>query len=206
MTQVQFAKDVVADIETYYCINPLRVYASGKSNGGGFTAYLACRPDTSVLFAAFAPVSPALYPESLAFDGCDPARPVPTITSHGIVDDTIPFIGRNDSKTGQYGVGSATINVPLWRRQWAIRNGCYSRDSLPNPTYTLNPYTDATEEVWQCNAEFYAFTTSTLGHSWPTTHGLDSSGAPNNTASYNLTSPSILDFFSRTTLPITYLQ
>ncbi|CDZ96634.1 hypothetical protein [Phaffia rhodozyma] len=206
---VQFAKDVVADISSHYCINPVRVYASGKSNGGGFTAYLACRPDTSTLFAAFAPVSPvspALYNGTLAFSGCDPSRPVPIINSHGVVDQTIPFEGRNVSATGDYGVGTATINVSLWRRQWAIRNGCYSNGSLPDPTYTIHPYPNATEEVWQCNAVLEAFTTSDLGHSWPTTLGLDSSGAPNNTASYNLTNPSILDFFSVNTLPIGYLK
>ena len=200
--QVQFAKDVVADISSNYCINPTRVYASGKSNGGGFTAYLACRADTTLLFAAFAPISPALYPQSLAFEGCDPARPVPIINSHGVVDQTIPYLGRNDSATGQYGVGSATINVPLWRQQWAVRNGCYYNGSAyPSPSVSM-PYVNTTEYVWECEAEFEAFTVSNLGHSWPTTQGLDASGAPNNTASFNITSPDMVAFFSRNTLPL----
>jgi poly(3-hydroxybutyrate) depolymerase len=198
---VQFAKDVVADIQNAYCIDRTRTYASGKSNGGGFTAYLACRPDTSVLFAAFAPVSPALYPESLAFGGCNPARPVPIINAHGVLDTTIPYLGRNDTN-GTYGVGQATINVPLWRRQWARRNGCQS----DRPDVTTYPYPNTTETIWRCDATVQAYTVADLGHSWPTTQALDASGRPNNTASFNLTSPAIITFFSVNSLPLQYLK
>jgi poly(3-hydroxybutyrate) depolymerase len=193
---------VVADISDNYCIDPKRIYASGKSNGGGFTAYMACRQDTTRIFAAFAPVSPALYNGTLAFSGCDPARPIPIITSHGVEDQTIPFDGRNDS-SGAYGVGTATINVSLWREQWAVRNGCAetSNGSYPPPTDVTNPYANTTEYVWSCDAEIQAYTVSNLGHSWPTTQGLDSSGAPNNTASFNFTDPPLVDFFSKQTLP-----
>ncbi|KAI9636348.1 Alpha/Beta hydrolase protein [Dioszegia hungarica] len=197
---VQFAKDIVTDIQNAYCVDRIRIYASGKSNGGGFTAYLACRPDTSVLFAAFAPVSPALYPESLAFKGCNPARAVPIINAHGVLDTTIPFAGRNDTN-GTYGVGVATINVPLWRRQWAIRNGC----KTDVPAVQTNPYPNTTEMIWRCNTTFQAYTVSNLGHSWPTTGALDASGAPNNTASFNLTSPAMITFFDVNPLPFQYI-
>lgn len=199
---MQFAKDIVTDIQNAYCIDRTRIYATGKSNGGGFTAYLACRQDTSTLFAAFAPVSAALYPESLAFGGCNPARSVPIITSHGVLDTTIPYIGRNDSN-GTYGVGTATINVPLWRRQWALRNGCKS----DIPTTTTYPYPNTTELVWRCNGStIQAYTISNLGHTWPTTQGLDASGAPNNTASFDLTYPAILTYFSVNSLPFQYIK
>lgn len=199
--QVQFAKDIVTDIQNAYCIDRTRTYASGKSNGGGFTAYLACRPDTSVLFAAFAPVSPALYPQSLAFGGCNPARAVPIINSHGVLDTTIPFLGRNDTN-GTYGTGTATIDVRLWRRQWALRNGC----STDKVDVTTTPYVNTTEQIWRCNETVQAYTVSSLGHSWPTTQALDASGAPNNTAPFNLTSPAIITFFSVHSLPLSYLK
>lgn len=192
----------MADIQSAYCIDRSRVYASGKSNGGGFTAYMACRQDTSTLFAAFAPVSPALYPQSLAFSGCNPARAVPIVNSHGVVDTTIPFNGRNDTN-GTYGTGTATINVPLWREQWALRNGCAN----DTPTSTTNPYPNTTELAWNCgSATLQAYTVANLGHSWPTTQGLDSSGAPNNIASFNLTSPDVLAFFSANSLPAQYIS
>jgi polyhydroxybutyrate depolymerase len=177
------------------------VYAAGKSNGGGFTAYLACRQDTSTLFAAFAPVSPALYPASLAFSGCNPARPVPIINSHGVIDGTIPFNGRNDSVTGKYGVGTSTINVPQWRSEWAVRNGGYP---IAEASITSAPNT--TEEIFNGKATFIAFSTSNLDHSWPTTQGLDASGAPHNKANFNITDPSILAFFTANQLPSSYLR
>ncbi|KAK4686350.1 polyhydroxybutyrate depolymerase, partial [Tremellales sp. Uapishka_1] len=193
---VQFTKDILTDVSANFSVNPARIYASGKSNGGGFTAYLACRPDTSLIFAAFAPVSPALYPESLAFSGCNPSRPIPLINSHGVVDQTIPFYGRNDSKTGLYGVGTSTINVPQWREEWAIRNGCPNG----NATRTTMPYNQTIEQVWRCDEPVEAFTVANLGHSWPTTLGLDTSGGINSTASFNLTAPKLVHFFSQHSL------
>ena len=121
------------------------------------------------------------------------------------MDDTIPFEGRVDKATGQNGTGTSTINVPLWREQWAIRNGCYSQDGSVNATVVSEPYDDTTKYVWDCNAKFIGYTVSTLGHSWPTTQGLDGSGAPNNTASFNITSPDILQFFTDNILPLCYL-
>lgn len=68
------------------------------------------------------------------------------------------------------------------------------------------PYNETTKQVWDkenngCEAEVVAYTTEYLGHSWPTTLGLDSSGAPNNTAQFNLTDPGLVEFFGTWYLP-----
>lgn len=221
---VQFTKDILTDLTSFLCVDLHRIYASGKSNGGGFAAYLACREDTAGLFAAFAPVSAALYPESLAFSGiqgvddgqgqgqeeCEPGRSVPIINSHGEQDQTIPYLGRNDTApprgSGLYGEGTSTVNVPQWRAEWALRNGCASGQ----PDVSVDYYNGTTVQKWTaaqgCNAELVAYTTSYLGHSWPTTQGLDSSGAPNNTARFNFTDPAMLGFFTENWLGVEYVE
>ncbi|KAJ9657004.1 hypothetical protein H2198_004604 [Neophaeococcomyces mojaviensis] len=50
---LQFTSDLVAHIRNNYCVNPKQIYASGKSNGGGFVDLLACS-DNGNEFAAFA--------------------------------------------------------------------------------------------------------------------------------------------------------
>jgi polyhydroxybutyrate depolymerase len=54
---VLFTSDLITRLQTNYCVDPRRIYAAGKSNGGGFTGVLACRMAGRI--AAFAPVSGA---------------------------------------------------------------------------------------------------------------------------------------------------
>lgn len=59
---ITFTMDVMDEIEANLCIDTDRYYATGKSEGGGFAAMLACNATSSARFAAFAPVSGAFYP------------------------------------------------------------------------------------------------------------------------------------------------
>lgn len=72
-----------------YCLDSSRIYAAGKSNGGGLTGLLACDKKLSTQIAAFAPVSGAFYtkhaesvctgtfPQTVPIK-CDPGRsPIP---------------------------------------------------------------------------------------------------------------------------------
>ncbi|OCF43219.1 poly(3-hydroxybutyrate) depolymerase [Kwoniella heveanensis CBS 569] len=204
---IQFVKDILSDISSNYTVNPRRYYASGKSNGGGFTALLACRPDTSALFAAFAPVSPALYQEAKAFHDCHPARgrAVPIFHSHGIEDDDTPFHGRTKESNWIYG---PEPDVRDWRARWALRNGhpAPPEGGLPKPNKVYHPHINATEEVWDLGkAEIRALSVRGLGHSWPTTEGLDLAGRPNQTATFNFTGQHLVQFFSRHQLPEEFL-
>ena len=200
MAQVQYVKDILNDVASNYTIDSTRRYACGKSNGGGFTAMLACRPDTSLLFAAFAPVSPALYPGTFAFSGCNPSRPVPILHSHGIEDTITPFHGRGAMDVG-FG---PEPDVRDWRADWAERNGC-TKDQVSNSSVSY-PHDNTTEEVWECLTPVRALTMEGLGHAWPTTEGLDRAGAPNETATFNFTSSHLVQFFTDNPLPVKYLE
>lgn len=59
MNDIGFVEDLIKSLQSQYCIDSTRIYASGMSNGGGFTGTLACDPTASNLFAAFAPHSGA---------------------------------------------------------------------------------------------------------------------------------------------------
>jgi polyhydroxybutyrate depolymerase len=81
---VGFARDMVAAIESEYCIDTARVYATGFSNGSAMVFRLAC--EAADLFAAFAPVG-----GSLALFPCEPSVPRPTQIINNIPDPVVPF-------------------------------------------------------------------------------------------------------------------
>ena len=116
---LQFASDLLDHAAETYCIDTSRVFATGKSNGGGFVNYLACH-DISSRFTAFAPVAGAYY-TGFGADGadCKPARsPQPILEMHGYNDTTIAYYGDADHN------GGALPAVLDWARDWAGRNGC----------------------------------------------------------------------------------
>lgn len=198
---IAYVYDMINTVAATYNIDHSRIYACGKSNGGGFTALLACRPDTSATIAAFAPVSPALYQGTFSFHGCDPSRKTPIFHIHGVEDTITPFLGRTPEE-GSFG---PEPDVRVWRRQWAERNGC-AKGSYPGelaqPHNVTEVHAGAWEEVWDCpeGAEVRALSVEGLGHSWPSTAGWDTAGAPNNTANFNLTQQHLVQFFSRHSL------
>jgi polyhydroxybutyrate depolymerase len=82
---VGFTRDLVAAIESEYCIDPARVYATGFSNGAAMVFRLAC--ETADLFAAFAPVA-----GSVALPSCTPSRPRPVQVINNVSDPVVPFL------------------------------------------------------------------------------------------------------------------
>lgn len=60
LDDVQFVADLLDDLRRALCVDPARVFVTGKSEGGGLTALPACRLPTRI--AAFGTVSGAFYP------------------------------------------------------------------------------------------------------------------------------------------------
>jgi polyhydroxybutyrate depolymerase len=85
---VQFTKDLLALLESEYCIDPKRVYATGFSNGGFMSHMLAC--EMADTFAAVAPVSGVL---GIPTTSCLPSRPIPVLEMHGTADPVVPYDG-----------------------------------------------------------------------------------------------------------------
>lgn len=145
---VEFIRDLVAELEGAGSINPKRIYVTGISNGAEMSYRLAC--DASDVFAAFAPVSGAYQ----KYGDCNPTRPVPAVAFHGTDDKLLPYNG----------IPPLFPPVHDWAAAWAARNGC---TSIPTVTYQKG---DVTGETWSgCNqgADVVLYTIAGKGHSWP---------------------------------------
>jgi len=110
VNDVLFASDLLGHLQATLCINPLRIYATGFSNGGGMTNLLACKLASRI--AAFAPVSGSYPP---APGGCDPRRSVPIMEFHGTADPIVPYNGSRLKHEPP---------ISRWLQQWASRDGC----------------------------------------------------------------------------------
>ncbi|KND91590.1 Feruloyl esterase B [Tolypocladium ophioglossoides CBS 100239] len=128
VSDLVFTTDLVNRIKDNYCVDQSRVYATGHSNGAGFTGTLACSPEHGGQFAAFAPVSGAFYTDVKGDENCHPARsPLPMFEAHGTADPIIPY-------NGGKGRGGPLPSIPYWLSRWAQRNQCTtsSTKDLPN--------------------------------------------------------------------------
>ena len=146
---VAFTRDLLAAIEADHCIDTSRVYATGKSNGAGLAALLACQlPDT---FAAVAPVAPALYPGTRT--GCAEAPPTPILEIHGVADATIPYAGDPDRDLPA---------IPEWTQERADHNGCTASTTRTERDITTTRWTGCDHD-----AEVEHVAVDGGGHVWP---------------------------------------
>lgn len=59
VNDIKFTNDVLDEVSGELCVDEKRIFATGKSQGGGFVGRLACDSGLSARIAAFAPVSGA---------------------------------------------------------------------------------------------------------------------------------------------------
>lgn len=166
----QFTLDILTSLKSRYTLDNSRIYASGKSLGGGFVGTLACDKTLSNKFAAFAPVAGAFYikndtacaPRTIHIP-CDPGRVnIPIIEFHGEADDTIDYSGAVRS-------GQCVPWIPHWVRQWANRDGLEfpgNVSSAVTDDTTLYQFEDA--QGGQLGLVSHVYDVN-LGHSWPST-------------------------------------
>jgi polyhydroxybutyrate depolymerase len=158
---VGFVSDLLDWLETELCVDVSKIYATGKSNGGGFTGTLACDGSgTGDRIAAFAPVSGAFYD----FDGgagCKPDRKgLPVLEFHGSNDTTIPYEGGD-------GLGGSLPDIGAWLDWWAKWNGC------PEDGKKVSEVAEGEVQVtsWDCgknrDKEVIGYKVAGLGHDWP---------------------------------------
>jgi polyhydroxybutyrate depolymerase len=118
---MQYVSNVLDDLQRKFCVDPVRIYATGFSNGGGMTNFLACRLAGRI--AAFAPMSGEYYS---APGGCHPGRPVALLETHGTADPLVRYNGIPASANAAWQLPS----IPQWLQQWAARDGCTSGPTI----------------------------------------------------------------------------
>lgn len=111
-------------VERASCIDRSRVYATGVSNGGGFTARLGC--ELADRIAAIAPVAGGYAPPSR----CHPERPLPVLEVHGTSDDVVPYGGKPVDRSGTL---PSFISVTRFLREWATLDGCRGAPAQTTP-------------------------------------------------------------------------
>jgi polyhydroxybutyrate depolymerase len=153
---VQFTRDLLSLIESEYCIDPARIYATGMSNGGFMSHYLACT--MADVFAAVAPVAGVLgVPES----ECTPSRAVPIEDFHGTADPVVPYDGGSPL---QLLPPIDFRSVPSTLQFWQSTDACLGDGTVTyqNGTVTCVRWSD-------CNngADVELCTCAGEGHEWP---------------------------------------
>jgi polyhydroxybutyrate depolymerase len=111
------------------CADPARVGITGVSNGGGMSALMACR--AADLLAAAAPVAGGYS----TLPDCEPARPLPVLEIHGLLDHVVPYGGRKDD-----GAGAVGPYIDEWR----------GRDTCTGAPRRSRPAPNVLELRWAC--------------------------------------------------------
>lgn len=106
---VAAVRALLGRLQALPCVNSRRIYATGASNGGGFTARLGC--EMADRLAAIAPVAGGYAP----LGPCRPARPLPVFEIHGTRDQVVPYNGRGADQHG---------SVARFLGQWTKLDGC----------------------------------------------------------------------------------
>lgn len=129
---VAFTSAILDELERQYCIDVNRIYATGKSQGGGLVGVLACDPVMSRRIAAFSPVSGAFYQTNFGpvcdantvNIACNPGRSnIPILDFHGLADGTISYYGGSRR-------GGCLPAIPRYCKIWA------DQDVLTGPNVT----------------------------------------------------------------------
>jgi polyhydroxybutyrate depolymerase len=150
VNDVLFVSDLLNRLQAQLCIDPLRIYAMGFSNGGGMTNLLATRMAGRI--AAFASVSGSYYPVA---GGYHPVRPVPFLEIHGTADRVVPYDG---SRAKDY------ASVTSWLLAWAQRDHCSSR---PDIFLRLKTMIGIQWVGCQAGATIVHYSVMHDGHIWP---------------------------------------
>ncbi|KAM0263711.1 hypothetical protein ACHAQJ_001025 [Trichoderma viride] len=194
VNDVQFTADILNHVQSQYCIDPTRIFATGKSDGAGFCNVLACDSALSGRIAAFAPVSGAFYVDTLpcapnnVHMPCHSSRhDIPFLEFHGGNDTTINYQGGERKK-------ECLPSIPHFIQQWAVRDGLDLHNiTTPISSNTVS-YKFGTGVNFGLVEQVYD---SVIGHDWPSTApNADNQVSGHHIASFNAT-PIIMEFFKQ---------
>src|SRR2546421_7339525 len=184
VNDVLFVSDLLTHLQSVLCIDPLRIYATGFSNGGGMTNVLACT--LAGRLAAFAPVSGSYPPYP---GGCHPVRPVPLLEFHGTADPIVPYNGSQSRQLPP---------ILAWLQEWATRDGC-----TMGPTVFYKQVNVTGLEWTDCrgNATVVHYRIQGEGHRWPSITFKEPGGPTGTIVKALSVSALIWSFFQQHPLP-----
>jgi poly(3-hydroxybutyrate) depolymerase len=117
-----FTRNLLNHLETKFCVNTRRIYATGLGMGGGMMHQLACHTHLSRRIGAFASVGSAFFKvaqEDRRLGQClIGRRPIPILQIHGEDD---PFYPLNKDRTFK---SRSLLPAGEWLLTWPILNNC----------------------------------------------------------------------------------
>ena len=201
VNDIDFASDILDEIERSYCVDTSRVYASGFSNGGGLTGLLACSPSVSRRLAAVAIASGAFYKDSALreplFSDCRPSQVLPVMEFHGSDDPVEHYDGEGTPDGEGYAITE-------WLDGWVRRNGCGEDEGKE----TTVLYEGKVERLsWKCGGSgggeerVVHYYIHGFGHGWPSTVAQDDDDQRYGPACFNATEV-VMEFFGKHRLDV----
>jgi polyhydroxybutyrate depolymerase len=120
-------RDVVKELEARLAIDTRRIYATGISNGGKFTARLGC--ELSDALAAIGTVAAPIASELLS--SCKP-RPISVVGIQGTADPFNPIDGGESGGGYALAKGGMAASAAETMKLWAAVNGCNLTQNVAN--------------------------------------------------------------------------
>jgi polyhydroxybutyrate depolymerase len=168
---VQFFRDLVAEVSTMVSVDPRRVYVNGFSNGATMSIVVGCRAADVV--AAIGLVDPGILTEE-TLEGCSPARAVPGIEFVGTGDvgrmnrgeldrahkEFTPLLGWLLKVDPNY----RALPLHAWGSRWATMNDC---DQAVEELQLAKNTRQIRYSSSQRHAEVIVYILEGMGHQWP---------------------------------------
>ncbi len=150
---LQFVRDLLAEMSAKNCIDTSTVFATGMSNGAFMSSYLACRAPE--LVKAIAPVAGVFFPRQ----GCTGRTPV--LAFHGTDDAVVPYEAGEVFNIFPY------AGAVMSTYDWATNNGCAPTPDKTEPLGTNVGRINYTECGADADVSLVRVTGG--GHTWPGT-------------------------------------
>ncbi|TAE47393.1 MAG: hypothetical protein EAZ89_18020, partial [Bacteroidetes bacterium] len=152
---VGFISALIDHIGSQYYLDAQRIYATGMSNGGFMSYYLACQLEDRIAAIASVAGNMSLNVQNT----CQSVRKVPVLEMHGTADGVVPY---NES--------FLLPSVPFTVNFWVNRNGCDPTPDSLNLPDLVNEGSTVTRFYWNGppgTSEVYLYRINGGGHSWP---------------------------------------
>jgi polyhydroxybutyrate depolymerase len=166
---VGFVRQLIKALEARLAIDTRRIYATGISNGGKFTARLGC--ELSDTLAAVGTVAGPIASELLS--SCKP-RPISVVGIQGTADPLNPIDGGESGGGYALAKGGMAASATETMKLWAKVNGCNLTQNIANIPPGVNDGTRVVKYSYSgCsagnNVDYYIV--QGMGHGWPPAKG-----------------------------------
>ena len=157
-----YIRELVTALQSEFRLSTENVFATGLSNGGDMSYYLAC--EASDLFRAIAPVAGTML--STIHSSCTPEGPVPVFEIHGTADDVTLW---NGDPNNQDGWGSY-LDIPSIMSFWVNHNDLEAQ--MSEMLDDIDP-SDGSQVLFEryfserSDTEVWLYAVEGGGHDWP---------------------------------------